>query len=240
MTDPEAQARAYYDAFAATYEARRDGHGRYHDLLDDLEVELAAPYVRDREVLEVGCGTGLILRRLAPLARRAVGVDLSPGMLSHARRRGLDVREASATALPFPDASFDVAVSFKTLAHVPDLRGALAEMARVVRPGGVLIVELYNRRSVRRLVKRLVPLRVADRSERDVPTRFDDARSLGAALPAGARIERVRGIRVALPSAALLELPLVGRAIEQAERAVVDTRIGAALGGFLCFVVRKA
>lgn len=235
------RTRRYYDAFAASYEDHRDGRSRYHDLLDDLEIELALPYVRDHEVLEVGCGTGLILRRLQQHASRAVGVDLSPGMLERARARGLEVREGSATALPFADASFDVAVSFKTLAHVPDLPRALAEMARVVRPGGVLIAELYNPNSVRRWAKEWLPAgRVAEGTERDVYVRFDDRRALERALPPGCTIERARGIRTLLPVAAALDLPLVGPMLARAERRVADTKLGIQLGGFVAWVVRRA
>ncbi|MEP7120999.1 MAG: methyltransferase domain-containing protein, partial [Byssovorax sp.] len=98
--------RAYYDEFAARYEAGRDGHdpGGYHDLVDDLEVDLVERYGGGRDVLEVGCGTGLLLRRIARFAASARGIDLSPGMLAQARERGLDVVEGSATQLPFPDA----------------------------------------------------------------------------------------------------------------------------------------
>src|SRR6185312_14614988 len=113
-----AETRAYYDTFARRYEAHRDGHdpGGYHDLVDELEVGFVERFGRGRSVLEVGCGTGLLLRRIAAFAGTARGVDLSPGMLEQARARGLDVHEASATDLPFPDASFDVACSFKVLA----------------------------------------------------------------------------------------------------------------------------
>ena len=242
MSEPhdEARARRYYDAFAETYEARRDGRGRYHDLLDELEVELAAPYVEGREVLEVGCGTGLLLRRFAELGKRAVGVDLSPGMLAHARARGLDVREANATKLPFPTASFDVAVSFKTLPHVPDLRRALAEMARVVRPGGVVIAELYNPRSVRHALKRFLPAgRVGAGTERDVHVRFDDREALIRALPARCTIERARGIRTLLPAAVALEVPFLGRTLELAERRVADTNFAERYGGFVAWVIRR-
>src|ERR1043166_8566964 len=138
--------RAYYDEFSKSYEEHRrpnraDG---YHALVDDLEVELCARYATGRDILECGCGTGLILERLAEFAKHATGVDLSPGMLSLAQARGLDVKEASVTALPFDDASFDVTCSFKVLAHVPDIGKALAEMARVTRPGGVILAEFYN------------------------------------------------------------------------------------------------
>jgi ubiquinone/menaquinone biosynthesis C-methylase UbiE len=148
----EGQARAYYDDFSTGYE--RERHHGYHALLDELELGVAVPFARGRDLLEVGCGTGLILSRLAEVARRAEGVDLSPGMLEKARSRGLTVHEASATELPYPDASFDTVLSFKVLAHVPDVRLALAEMARVCRPGGRVLAELYNPWSLRFLAKR--------------------------------------------------------------------------------------
>src|SRR6185437_1272651 len=109
------ETRAYYDGFAARYEDRRDGRdeGGYHDLLDELEVGFVERFGRGGDVLEVGCGTGLLLRRIAGFARSARGVDLSPGMLEKARARGLDVVEASATELSFADGSFDVVCAFK-------------------------------------------------------------------------------------------------------------------------------
>ena len=76
--------KAYYDRFADNYEARR--HGGYHLMLDDLQSELVMPLAQGKEALEVGCGTGLILRRVDAVAKRAVGIDLSPGMLAKARQ----------------------------------------------------------------------------------------------------------------------------------------------------------
>ncbi len=145
--------RAYYDDFSGWYE--RERHLPYHRMLDDLEVELVERYGAGRQVLEVGCGTGLLLNRVAQFARGARGIDLSAGMLAKAATRGLPVAQASATELPVATASVDVAYSFKVLAHVPDITGALREMARVVRPGGWVIAEFYNARSIRRLVKAL-------------------------------------------------------------------------------------
>lgn len=240
-TDPVDRARRYYDGFAETYEARRDGRGRYHDLLDALEVDFCARWVRDRSVLEVGCGTGLLLRRFAALAREAVGVDLSPGMLAHARARGLTVVEGDVGALPFPDGRFDVAVSFKTLPHVPDLGQALAEMARVVRPGGILVVEVYNPHSLRAALKRwLPPGTVGAGTERDVPVRFDDAAAVERALPRGARVVARRGIRTVVPAALALELPGVGAALEALERALADRPIAGRWGGFVAYAVETA
>ena len=234
------RTKRYYERFAETYEHERGGRGRYHDLVDDLEVELAAQYVKGVDVLEVGCGTGLVLRRIAPIARRAVGIDLSPAMLERARKRGLDVREASADELPFEDASFDVALSFKTLPHVPDLSRALSEMARVVRPGGVLIAELYNPRSARAFIKRwLPPGRVGSGTERDVLCRYHDRGQLDRALPRGCSVERIRGVRTVLPAAVFLDIPLLGSILDHGERALADHPFAARFGGFVSYVIRR-
>src|SRR5260370_4233921 len=153
--------RAYYDEFSHRYEAERrpnrpDG---YHALLDDLEVELVQRYGGGLDVLECGAGTGLLLQRIAAFARSAKGIDLSNGMLKKARERGLDVREATITAIPFADASFDVTCAFKVLAHVPEVGLALAEMSRVTRRGGVLVAQIYNPLAFGWLLKRLRPTR---------------------------------------------------------------------------------
>lgn len=226
--------RSYYDTFASTYEVGRDRG--YHRYLDEAEVRLVEPYARDREVLEVGCGTGLILQRLAAVAQRAVGVDLSPGMLELARERGLEVHEANATELPFEDASFDVACSFKVLAHVRDIELAMAEMARVVRPGGRVIAEFYNTDSIRALVKRLGPAgsigQGGETTEADVFTRFDRLGDIKRYLPHELRVAGVHGIRVLSPVARLFDLPVVGAGWARVERLASRTPLGR-FGGFL-------
>src|SRR5258708_7486944 len=178
-------------------------------MLDDLEVEIVERYATGREVLEVGCGTGLILDRVARFARSARGIDLSGGMLARAAARGLHVAQASATELPLADASVDIAYSFKVLAHVPDVGGALREMARVVRPGGVVIAEFYNARSLRRLVKAVKPPTAVSDSSHDehVYTRYDDARAIRGYLPPQLEWIATRGIRVITPAAPGLRLP---------------------------------
>ncbi len=200
--------RAYYDAFSKGYEMNRGENdpGGYHDLLDTLEADLVRRYGAGRHVLEVGCGTGLVLERIAAFAQTAKGIDLSPGMLAKARARNLDVCEGSATALPFPDDTFDVTCSFKVLAHVPDIEAALSEMARVTRPGGHVIAEFYNPFSIRGLLKRFgSPQRVADAAaESDVFTRFDSPRRARELTPAGCRFVDARGVRITIPTAGAL------------------------------------
>src|SRR5690606_5937925 len=156
------------------------------------------------------------------VAARAVGIDLSPGMLEKARDRGLDVVEGSVTALPFEDASFDVVYSFKVLPHVPDLRRALQEASRVTRPSGIVVVELYNRRSLRHLARRLTgPGKVsASKDESDVFTRWDTPRSARAAIPPDLKLIESVGIRVATPAAFLHRVPGVRAALARLERAL--------------------
>jgi ubiquinone/menaquinone biosynthesis C-methylase UbiE len=236
------ETRAYYDEFSKSYERHRRPNSRdgYHALVDDLEVELCARYGAGKDVLECGCGTGLILERIKEHAHRAAGIDLSPGMLELARARGLDVQEGSVTALPFPDASFDVTCSFKVLAHVPDIGRALSEMARVTRPGGVLLAEFYNPWSLRGLAKRLGPAgKISDTiRESAVYTRFDSPRVLPKILPPGTRFETARGIRIVTPVAAAMAVPGLAGMLRAAERFLCDTA-AASFGGFYVAVIRK-
>lgn len=227
--------RAYYDAFSQRYEAHRGGAilGGYHDLIDELESDFVARFGFGRDLLEVGCGTGLVLQRLAEFARSAKGVDLSPGMLDKARDRGLDVCEGSATKLPFPNDAFDVTCSFKVLAHVPQIERALAEMARVTRPGGYILAEFYNPLSFRGMLKRFGPAgKIAHTAnESHVYTRYDSPNAAKRLVPPGCRFVTARGIRIVTPFAAAMRLPLVGKFLHAAERRLCDSPLNV-LGGF--------
>jgi len=232
--------RSYYDTFSETYEAKR--HYGYHQFLDDAEFGLVEKHCGGADVLEVGCGTGLILQRAAVLAKRAVGVDISPGMLEHAKQRGLDVYEGSATELPFEDNSFDLVYSFKVLAHVQGIEDALREIHRVTRPGGRIFAEFYNRTSLRTLVKHLKPgTKIGaqgDTTDDDVFTRYDSLSDIEAICPVGLQVERIHGIRIASPLALPFDLPLFGRAWAGLERALMHTPLKR-FGGFLVVELSK-
>lgn len=246
MDDPrlaDANSRAYYDEFSKTYEAKRGraaGAG-YHDLLDHLEASYVAKFGTGGDVLEVGCGTGLVLSRIREFARKAQGVDLSPGMLELAQKRGLDVVLGSATALPFPDDSFDVTCSFKVLAHVPGIQHALGEMARVTRPGGVILAEFYNPFSLRGVLRLLGPARAIGRSrkEDDVFVRFDSPSTARALTPAGCDFLGARGVRIITPFAGILDVPVLGGLMYRAEEALSDGPLRR-LAGFYIAAYRKA
>jgi ubiquinone/menaquinone biosynthesis C-methylase UbiE len=234
--------RRYYDAFATGYENQRGDNdpGGYHELLDELESEFVRRFGAGRDVLEVGCGTGLVLGRIAGFAKSATGVDLSPGMLERARERGLDVREASATSLPFEDQSFDVTCSFKVLAHIPEIERALAEMARVTRPGGHVIAEFYNPCSLRGIVKRFGPSgRVAEGThEGQVYTRFDSPRQVKKLVPQGCHLVATRGVRIATPTAHVMRNPLGRRLFGSAERLLCDSPLRV-FGGFYIVALER-
>ncbi|MEE8535970.1 MAG: methyltransferase domain-containing protein [Kiloniellales bacterium] len=99
-------------------------------------------------VLDVGCGTGVLAREAATAVGpegRVTGLDINDGMLAVARRLApeIDWRQGDAAALPFEDGAFDAVVSQFVLMFVPDRQAAVAEMGRVLAPGGRLAVAVW-------------------------------------------------------------------------------------------------
>lgn len=232
------QSQAYYDDFSRIYEKER-GEG-YHRLIDDLEVEIAMPHARNNRVLEIGCGTGLILERLHPIAAYACGFDLSSKMVQKARERGLNVVLGNVLNIPFKDGFFDLVYSFKVLAHVPEIGRALWEITRVTAPGGRMVLEFYNPWSMRYLAKRVAgPQRISEgRTEADVYTRWDAPSVIWRLLPPNVVLERIYGVRVVTPFANVYKIPILARTLSAIERKAVDSPLRY-FGGFLVAVLRK-
>jgi SAM-dependent methyltransferase len=124
----------------------------------DVRVPLVAAVVEahPEHVLEVGCGWGELAEWIARESRaEVVATDLSPHMVQLARERGLAASLADVQALPFADGAFDVVVAAWMLYHVPDLARGLAEIERVLRPGGRLVVatnSIFHLHELRELV----------------------------------------------------------------------------------------
>ncbi len=110
---------------------------------------LAREFCRGRDVLDVAAGEGYGTALLAQVARSAVGVEIDEGAVEAARaefdRPNLRFELGDARALPLPDASVDVAVTFETLEHLAEQDVFVAELRRVLRPGGLLIISTPDR-----------------------------------------------------------------------------------------------
>jgi SAM-dependent methyltransferase len=232
------ETKEYYDDFSTWYENER--HHGYHAMLDELELNVLLPLADGKDVLEVGAGTGLIMQGLKQIARRMVGLDISTGMLRGALERGFEVVQGGATELPFDNEQFDLSFSYKVLAHVPDIRGALREMSRVLRPGGRMVAEFYNAHSLRCLAKRLGgPGSISSsRTEAEVFTRWDTPDEIMSYLPSDVVFEGWRGVRVFTPAAMAFKIPGASKILPALEKTVVDSPL-AQFGGFLIAVCRK-
>lgn len=138
-------AQAHYDRWASVY-----GRSRLLPSLQKKALAELAPSAADR-VLDVACGAGALVVELGPHVERAVGVDLSDGMLELAGKRLRAARETQplpnvefvqgpSDALPFDDDSFTAIVCTTALHHFPDPQRSIKEMSRVLEPGGRLVI----------------------------------------------------------------------------------------------------
>ncbi len=145
---PDGDQGSNADAVRSRFSQTAAAVGRCSDARAD---ELAArvrhlvELTGEERALDAGAGTGALAFALAPLVREVVAVELVPELLEEGRKRlepGSNVTfvEGDVTALPFPDGSFDVVGSRMVLHHVARPELAIAELTRVTRPGGTLLV----------------------------------------------------------------------------------------------------
>lgn len=111
-------------------------------------------------LLDLGCGGGLLAPHLAGKGYLHVGVDLVSSALGEAGARGVTVVRADVGRLPFADGTADVVSAGELLEHVPDLPGVVAEACRVLRPGGLLVLDTLNATWLARLLAVTVAERV--------------------------------------------------------------------------------
>jgi len=175
---PEHLAEVERRFLGESWFAQRPGHPPYSGLIPFGELA-------GKDVLEVGCGTGVHARLLAEAGARLTAVDLTPTAVELTRKRleirGLeaDVLEADAEQLPFADGSFGFVWSWGVIHHSADTERVVAEIARVLRPGGRLALMVYHRSSITywiqyQLIRGVLGGRLLRESPAEVANRYSD------------------------------------------------------------------
>ncbi|HET6532412.1 MAG TPA: methyltransferase domain-containing protein [Actinoplanes sp.] len=114
---------------------------------------LVPPAQHDGAVLvDAGCGGGLLAPHVRQRGYRHVGIDVRRSGLEQAAERGVTPVTGDVTALPLADGCADVVVAGEVLEHVTDLPGAVAELSRVLRPGGLLVLDTVNDSTLGRFI----------------------------------------------------------------------------------------
>ncbi|MDE3156442.1 MAG: metalloregulator ArsR/SmtB family transcription factor [Acidobacteriota bacterium] len=141
LAERQSRSREFFASSAGQWDRMREElfGTRFH--LTALLGLLDADWV----VGDLGCGTGQVSAAVAPFVRQVVAVDDSPEMLDAARSRlasveHVEVKRGTLEALPIADATLDAAIAMLVLHHLPEPGKALADMARVLKPGGRLLV----------------------------------------------------------------------------------------------------
>ena len=140
---------AYYDAVAAERYKQQPWQADYFRFQD----------FAGKKILEIGVGQGTDLMQFAKAGADCHGIDITHNHLSLTQMnfdvhgKTVDLREADATAIPFPDDYFDCVYSFGVVHHIPEIEQVLGEARRVLKPGGKLMLAVYHKWSAFHLVK---------------------------------------------------------------------------------------
>jgi ArsR family transcriptional regulator len=141
LAERRQRSREFFDSSAGQWDRMRDelfGRSSYMlSLLNLLDSELA--------VADLGCGTGLIAELLAPIVGRVIAIDDSEAMLGAARKRleahgNVEILQGRLEELPLEEAEVDAATLILVLHHLPDPAKVITEVARILRPGGKLLI----------------------------------------------------------------------------------------------------
>ncbi|SNS62244.1 class I SAM-dependent methyltransferase [Actinacidiphila glaucinigra] len=197
-TDGRSRARRSYDTVAEEYR-ERIGDELAHKPLDRALLAALAEQAADGPVADLGCGPGHVTAWLAARGVRAVGIDLSPGMVALARREhpAADFREGDLLRLPAADGEFAAVVALYSVIHLtPDeLGAAFGEMRRVLRPSGRALVAFHTGQETRRVTRWWG-------REVDVDFHFHEAATVSAALAGAGFVTEARMERAPYPQEA--------------------------------------
>jgi ubiquinone/menaquinone biosynthesis C-methylase UbiE len=141
LAERRTKSQEFFSSAAAQWDRLRD------ELFGDRVHLSALAALADGDAVagDLGCGTGQVSGALAPFVQRVIAVDESAAMLQAAKRRlssftNVDLRRGEIEALPIDDSRLDLAVLMLVLHHVPDPQKAVAEVARVLKPGGRVVI----------------------------------------------------------------------------------------------------
>jgi ubiquinone/menaquinone biosynthesis C-methylase UbiE len=236
----------YYDIIASRYRHRESL--RYHRFLNDVTADILRRNLPEGRLLDAGCGCGHLAKRMADKTRQIIGLDLSMQMLKNSP---IPAVRAAIETIPLKTGSVDAAWSMRVFPHLRSPALALKELARVIRPGGKLALDIYNPISLRALTDTLknmwnqcLVLSSGRKSSAlpepgSVHTQFETIRRFRQYLPPEFQIEKYYGIRIITPCGIFMEIPGAGPALEWLERCCMrsDLRI---FGGFLLMIlIRK-
>lgn len=222
--------KLYYDKYGRIYDEERQSP--YYQILKSLELSTLLPFVKEKKILEIGCGTGLILNEVKECASEAWGIDLSKGMLAEAKKKKLNIKQANATNIDFLDSSFDLIYSFKVLAHIPECDKALSEIHRLLKENGLCILEFYNPYSFKFIASKV------KRSKRKVYVRFDSLHEIKKMYKHKFRIEAVTGIRTIIPMAIVVRGEKSAYVFEKLEQRLSNTYLSR-FASYLVITARK-
>lgn len=156
-----------YSEIADTYDATRwKGKGKF---IDALQKKLLYRILGEENItvgnsiLDIGAGTGRFVLPLREAGYAMYGIDISERMIKIAKSKAkseiLNLITANAKAIPFKDSTFNCVISYRTLIHIPAYKGIFMEISRVLKPGGIAILEFNNKFSISILGKAYRELR---------------------------------------------------------------------------------
>ena len=163
---------------------------------------LVPPTVRDDAVLvDLGCGAGLMAPHLRGKGYRHIGVDLTTSALTQAAAHGVTALRGDVAAVPLADGCADVVVAGEILEHVHDLPGAVGEACRLLRPGGLLVIDTLAATALARLLAVVLAERLPGGPPPGIhdPALFVDRAVLRRECARHGVALRLRGIRPSVP-----------------------------------------